>query len=197
MTIITIGDRRALLEARLETVRERTHRMIDPLDEDDLERQHQSIMSPLVWDVGHVGNFEELWLLRVLESRRPHDERLDRVYNPFENPRWCRGDLDLLHRRQALDYLREVRGEALAILRRRPFDPEDPLMRNGYVFDMVVQHEVQRRNGGRPAGSDSRNRTNGPPHLPCRRGTHSGTITSAAPTKAHGAPSRKGAWSPV
>ncbi len=143
MTDIAIDDRRRLLESRLEAVRSRTHRMIDPLDEDALERQHQSIMSPLVWDVGHVGNFEELWLLRVLGGRDPHDERLDHVYNPFENPRWCRGDLDFLRRREALEYLRDVRQDALTFLRRRPFDPEDGLMRDGYVFDMVVQHEAQ------------------------------------------------------
>ncbi len=143
MTVNTLDARRGLLERRLDEIRERTLRLIDPLDEDALERQHQTIMSPLIWDVGHVGNFEELWLLRILDDRIPHDERLDHVYNPFENPRWCRGDLDLLHRREALEYLADVRGEALAVLRRRPFDPDDRLVRDGYVFDMVVQHEAQ------------------------------------------------------
>lgn len=141
--LIVHDRRRRSLEDDLGSVRSRTHRMMDALTEDDLERQHHSIMSPLIWDVGHVGNFEELWLLRVLDGREPHDERLDHVYNPFENPRWCRGDLGILHRREALEYLREVRGEALSLLRGRAFDQGDPLARDGYVFDMVVQHEAQ------------------------------------------------------
>lgn len=144
MTTAAFNDtRRRYLDTQLEAVRERTHRIIGPLSEDALERQHESIMSPLVWDVGHVGNFEELWLLRVLDGRTPHDERLDAVYNPFENPRWCRGDLDLLDRDEAVIYLRDVRADALQLLRHRRFDPEDTLTRDGYLFDMVVQHEAQ------------------------------------------------------
>jgi iron(II)-dependent oxidoreductase len=145
MTTITerIENRRESLEANLQAIRDRTMRIIAPLDEDALERQHVSIMSPLIWDVGHVGNFEELWLLRILDGRSAHDERLDHAYNPFENPRWCRGDLDFLHRGEALEYLSEVRGDAIDILRRRSFDGEDELVKDGYVFDMVVQHEAQ------------------------------------------------------
>ena len=29
-------------------------------------RQHSPLMSPLVWDLAHVGNYEELWLLRAV-----------------------------------------------------------------------------------------------------------------------------------
>ncbi len=142
-TGIDQSSRRRDLESGLAAVRDRTHRLIAPLTEDDLERQHHSIMSPLVWDVGHIGNFEELWLLRVLDGREPHDVRLDHVYNPFENPRWCRGDLDVLGRRDAIEYLREVRRDALSILGGREFDPDDGLTRHGYVFGMVIQHEAQ------------------------------------------------------
>ncbi len=138
-----VEARRRRLEADLQAVRGRTMRMIAPLDEDALERQHVSIMSPLIWDVGHVGNFEELWLVRILEGRTAHDEKLDSVYNPFDNPRWCRGDLPFLHRDEAINYLAEIRGDVLNILRHRRFDEDDELNRDGYVFDMVVQHEAQ------------------------------------------------------
>ena len=65
------------------------------------------------------------------------------MYNPFDNPRWVRGDLPLLDRREALSYIDEVRGDALAILQRVELDPGHPLLRNGYVFEMVLQHEAQ------------------------------------------------------
>ena len=34
------------------------------LDETELLAQHSRLMSPLVWDLAHVGNYEELWQLR-------------------------------------------------------------------------------------------------------------------------------------
>jgi iron(II)-dependent oxidoreductase len=117
--------------------------MIDPLDDDDVQRQHHDIMSPLVWDVGHVGNFEEFWLLREVDGRPAHDARYDEMYNPFDNPRWVRGDLPLLDREEALEYIDEVRGEATEILLRAEMDPSHPLLRDGYVFQMVIQHEAQ------------------------------------------------------
>jgi len=135
--------RRRTLRRHLESIRARTARLVAPLDEDDLTRQFDRIMSPVVWDVGHVGNFEELWLLRTVAGRPAHDPRLDLVYNPFENPRWCRGDLDILGPAEADEYLREVRGDALEILRTADLGSDDPLLRDGYVFEMVSQHEAQ------------------------------------------------------
>lgn len=131
------------LGSRLARHRDRTKQLIGPLDDDDLHSQHNQIMSPLVWDVGHVGNFEELWLLRELDGRPAHDLRYDEMYNPFENPRWTRGELPLLNRSEALEYIDEVRGDALAILDRTELDESLPLVRDGYVFNMVIQHEAQ------------------------------------------------------
>ena len=139
----TEEEARRRLAARLEYYRNGTKELIAPLDDDDIHRQHDAIMSPLVWDVGHVGNFEELWLLRELDGRPAHDLRYDEMYNPFDNPRWARGDLPLLERSEALEYIDEVRGDALEILRRVHLDPSAPLVHNGYVFRMVIQHEAQ------------------------------------------------------
>src|SRR5205807_2263679 len=41
---------------QLEAVRHRSLALLDPLPEPDLIRQHSPIMSPLVWDLAHVGN---------------------------------------------------------------------------------------------------------------------------------------------
>lgn len=140
---VATGDLRHQLSSRLEFYRWRTKDLIDPLDDDDVHRQHNSIMSPLVWDVGHVGNFEELWLLRNLDGRQAHDLMYDEMYNPSDNPRWTRGNLPLLNREEALEYIDEVRGDALEVLRHTELDPASPLVRDGYVFQMVIQHEAQ------------------------------------------------------
>jgi gamma-glutamyl hercynylcysteine S-oxide synthase len=115
---------RARLERELAAVRRRLLGLTNPLNDDAVHRQFDQIMSPLVWDMGHVANFEELWLLRELDGRPPHDRDLDRVYNPFENPRWTRADLPILPRPEALAYLADV-------------------VAGGYVYRMIVQHEAQ------------------------------------------------------
>lgn len=143
MNTVTEDDRRSVLEVWLTEFRRRTKVLLDPLTDDDLHLQHHQIMSPLVWDVGHVANFEELWLLRELDGRPPTDSRLDQIYNPFENPRWTRADLDILSRHEAFAYLDDVRREALGVLRRSELDPAEPLLRHGYVWAMVAQHESQ------------------------------------------------------
>ncbi len=142
MSALERGQREAF-EARLEALRRRTHAIVSPLGDDDVHRQHHDIMSPVVWDVGHVANFEELWLLREVDGRPPTDERLDRVYNPFENPRWVRGELEVLERSEALRYMSEVRSEALSVLAGIDLDPAEPLLRDGFVYTMVAQHEAQ------------------------------------------------------
>src|SRR5207247_9588822 len=48
----------ALAEAR-----ERTLALVEPIPVEDLERVHSPLMSPLVWDLGHIAAFEALWLV--------------------------------------------------------------------------------------------------------------------------------------
>jgi hypothetical protein len=142
MTVHRVVSKRDLAK-RLNRYRNRTKRLIGPLNDDDVHRQYHSIMSPLVWDVGHVGNFEELWLLREIGGRPAHDPRYDKIYNPFDNPRWTSGDLALLNRSEAFEYIDEVRGDALALLKATDLEPSLPLLRDGYVYEMVIQHEAQ------------------------------------------------------
>ena len=139
----TPHEARRGLERQLSACRARLARLVAPLDEEAMHRQHDPIMSPLVWDLGHVANFEELWLLREVGGQAAHDPDLDRLYNPFDNPRWTRGGLPLLPQPEAETYLAEVRGEALALLRRLPPGAEQPLLAGGYAFRMVLQHEAQ------------------------------------------------------
>jgi hypothetical protein len=54
----------------LEQARNRTLGLTD-LDDPTLVTQHDPLMSPLVWDLAHVGQQEELWLLRAGGPARP------------------------------------------------------------------------------------------------------------------------------
>ena len=140
MSASTVRQRiaRSLDAGRRETVR-----LLAPLDDDELARQSDPIMSPLVWDLGHIGNYEELWLLRRLGDTSFADPRLDRIYDAFENPRWTRSELPLLSRSDATEYLADVRAAALRTLETAPLAGGDPLLADGFVYSLVLQHEAQ------------------------------------------------------
>jgi len=99
-------------------------------------------MSPLVWDLAHIGFFEELWLVRRVGGEPPILDR-DELYDAFEHERSERATLPLLSPAEAREYLERVRERALAVLERVELDPADPLLRDGYVGALVVQHEQQ------------------------------------------------------
>ena len=83
-------DDRALREriaAELIAARGRTTLLTTGVDEADLVRQHSPLMSPLVWDLAHVANQEELWLLREVGGRTPMHPEIDPLYDAFEHPR--------------------------------------------------------------------------------------------------------------
>ncbi len=142
-SLAALAERRTLLESQLTTTRLRTFSVTDALTDHDLHHQFSPLMSPIVWDMGHVGNFEEYWLLRKVEGLEAHDAAFDQMYNPFDNPRYERGDLPIMERDEATVYMKNVRGEALDALRRQDLDPENRLVSGGYVWSMIAQHEAQ------------------------------------------------------
>ena len=82
------------LAADLAEARERTFQLVASLSPEDLHRQHDALMSPILWDLGHIAAFEELWLTRNLDGPIEFVE-MPGLYNPFEHPRRARGALAL------------------------------------------------------------------------------------------------------
>ena len=131
--------RSALAEAR-----GRTLALVAPVSEANLDKQHHPLMSPLVWDLGHIAAFEDLWLCQRAGGLRPLRADLSDVYDASETPRAERADLPYLRRTEALDYMAEVRERALEMLKRADLSPTgDRLNANGFVWEMLVQHEHQ------------------------------------------------------
>jgi iron(II)-dependent oxidoreductase len=127
----------------LERARERTRRLTDAVDDNDLIRQHSPLMSPLVWDLAHIGNQEELWLLRDVGGRDPLlPETVDQLYDAFQHARSSRPALPLLEPAPSRQYVQDVRGRVLDLLERTPLHGRD-LLERGFAFGMIVQHEQQ------------------------------------------------------
>lgn len=144
---MTVTDETALKQHvadELERVRTRSLGLTtDVLDVDELLAQHSRLMSPLVWDLAHVGNYEELWLLRAAAGVDPMRPELDDIYDAFEHPRSERPTLPLLRPDEARHYIGAVRSKVLDSLDTVRLDPTNPLLDKAFVYGMVVQHEHQ------------------------------------------------------
>ncbi|GAA3889640.1 ergothioneine biosynthesis protein EgtB [Streptomyces sp. NPDC003631] len=126
----------------LTTARDRTALLTTCVEEPDLMAQHSPLMSPLVWDLAHIGNQEELWLLRTVAGRDAMRPEIDGIYDAFEHPRSERPTLPLLAPEEARRYAAEVRGRALDVLENTRFEGRR-LTQAGFAFGMIAQHEQQ------------------------------------------------------
>jgi gamma-glutamyl hercynylcysteine S-oxide synthase len=141
---VTASSREAIAN-RLAEARQRTLDLIEPLDDEQLNRVYSPILSPLAWDLGHIANFEELWLVQTIGGREPLRGDLGRFYDAIENPRRERGELPILRDAELRAYLDDVRERTLEVLGEVEIDPQadDPLLRDGFVYEMLIAHEQQ------------------------------------------------------
>jgi iron(II)-dependent oxidoreductase len=135
----------------LEAARERTL-ALTAFDEAELTRQHSPLMSPLVWDLAHIGQQEEHFLLQeVAWARRSTDPEnpvfrpeIAALYDAFRHSRASRIQLPLLDASAAREHLRRVRGCVTELL-----TGNDPLAADwgprgaAFVASLVTQHELQ------------------------------------------------------
>ncbi len=113
--------------AALRETRERTLALVEGMTEEQLSRTVTPLLSPLIWDLGHIANFEQRWLLGS------DDPALDGMFNPFKQPRAVRGKLPLPTREECFAYLAAVRDRVAGLE-----DRIDP-----YLAELVIQHEQQ------------------------------------------------------
>src|SRR5690349_8221088 len=93
----------------LAAARDRTLALVDHLDDADLERQVDPLMSPLAWDLAHIAAYEDLWAAHRLAGVGLLHPELAPRYDAFETPRQVRGEIELLDAPGARQYLAEVR----------------------------------------------------------------------------------------
>lgn len=126
-----------LLAQGLERARLRTLSLVD-FDDSELWRQYDPLMSPLVWDLAHIGQQEELWLLRGGDPNRGGllDPKVDRLYDAFVHSRASRVGLPLLPPTEARGYCATVRGKVLDAL-------DNLADGDAFPYALVISHENQ------------------------------------------------------
>src|SRR5918999_4839625 len=136
-------DSRVEIRATLERVRTATMGLLEPVSEADLVDQPSTLTSPIVWDFAHLAYFEELWLLRNLNGEAPRAELHDEVYDAFRHERSQRGELPFLRPEAARAYAEDLRERALHLVDHIDLEAPNALLRKGFVFGLVIQHELQ------------------------------------------------------
>src|SRR5438309_941783 len=120
----------------LREARERTGAIVANVSDEQLERVHSTLMSPLVWDLGHIAAFEDLWLVHRYGGRALMRPDLIEVYDALETPRARRGDLPFLRPAAAREYLEQVRASTLEVIDERGVG-------DGFLHELILRHEHQ------------------------------------------------------
>ena len=123
-----------ILDALSQT-RDRTFALVAHLDDAQLERQVDPLMSPLVWDLAHIAAYEDLWLVHRFAGEPLLHPELAARYDAFETPRAVRGEIELLDPDGARAYLADVRARTVAAIDAHGTDP--------VLHEMVIRHELQ------------------------------------------------------
>ncbi len=117
--------------------------LIEPLTDEQLNTVYSELLSPLSWDLGHIANFEEEWLVQRVGEMEPIDGVLGRFYDAIENPRQTRNELPILRGSELRAYMAGVRERTLEVLEGVDLDGDDPLLAGGFVYEMLLAHEQQ------------------------------------------------------
>jgi iron(II)-dependent oxidoreductase len=182
---MTVTDAATLVE-ELASVRRRTLGLVAHLRSADLERQLAPIMSPLVWDLGHIAAYEDLWLVHRHGGAPLLRPDLAALYDAFETPRAVRGDLEVLGHADAVAYMDAVRARTLATIETHGADDA--------LHEMVLRHELQHTETMRQAMAIAGLLPPGEPRLPALPFTGEEWLPVPAGTHALGAPDGRFAY---
>ena len=110
-----------------------------------LRKQFHADLSPLGWHLGHTAFIERYWIDEVLLGNYQQTRPLHDLYFPERNDKAGRTDAlpvkdELLHFVQSSfsDTLKK-----LPVLMKE--EPDDPLLKNGYLALFLIQHNYQHR----------------------------------------------------
>ncbi|MFL5439654.1 MAG: selenoneine synthase SenA [Myxococcales bacterium] len=122
------------LETALRDARAHTLSLVSDLTGARLLGPRLDIVNPPLWEVGHVGWFQEFWTLRTARGRPPLIQGSDALYDSAKVAHDTRWDLPLLGRAQVFEYLDAVLERSIAALRSPPDE-------DAYYHQLALFHE--------------------------------------------------------
>jgi gamma-glutamyl hercynylcysteine S-oxide synthase len=129
------------IASKLSATRAQTLSLFDLAHEADLHVSPGFGFRPIIWHLAHIGVFEGYWLLQKMQGKPSHNPYYDRIFDPISTPRVA--SVNLPSRKEMESYLEGVRNQVLVYLDDVEFDEQDPMLRDAYIFNLVLQHEAQ------------------------------------------------------
>jgi gamma-glutamyl hercynylcysteine S-oxide synthase len=121
---------------RLIDTRNRELELMRDLTDEQMLGTQMRIVEPPIWELGHVGWFQDRWILQHLDYHRPADEKAEVLYNSFKIPNEDRWDLFFPSRGQTFEYITDILEQIINRL-----DARDPTQEEKYFYDLVLNHE--------------------------------------------------------
>ena len=81
--------------------------------------------------------------MQTIAEREPMRGELGRFYDAISKPRKVRNELPILRGAELRSYMSEVRERTLDVLDSINLDADEPLLRDGFVYDLILAHEHQ------------------------------------------------------
>jgi iron(II)-dependent oxidoreductase len=121
----------ALLDARSVELQ-----LLQDLTDAQMLGRRAHFLEPPIWEMGHVGWFQEYWILRHLDGRAPLLRGGDAIYDAFNVPYGQRWDHRYPSRRQTAEYIAAVLERSVARL-----DARTPSTEEAYFYTLAGLHE--------------------------------------------------------
>jgi iron(II)-dependent oxidoreductase len=103
-----IHDLATQLYKLLYEARQRTLELIEDLSDEQMIGSRLDIVNPLRWEVGHIGYFQEYWVLRHFRKEAPTRPEGDGLYDSARIAHDTRWDLPLPSKADTLAYIQRI-----------------------------------------------------------------------------------------
>ena len=110
--------------------------LVEELTDDQMLGARQHFVEPPIWEIGHVGWFQEYWILRHLDGAQTLLPGSDRIYDSFNVSYARRWDHRFPSRQATLAYIAGVLRRSVERL-----DSREPSPREAYFYTLAALHE--------------------------------------------------------
>ena len=118
----------------LNDARHRTLELLDGLDSQQIIGPKLYTVNPLLWEVGHVAYFYELWILRHLDGKESFLSNADALYDSINIAHDDRWDLPLLTLEQTKTYMQQVLDAVISRLQNKTEISENDIYLTRYAL---------------------------------------------------------------
>jgi ergothioneine biosynthesis protein EgtB len=120
----------------MKDTRQRTLALVSDLNEEQLRVPLLPIINPILWEIGHVGWFQEKWVLRQTRSQPPIISNADALWDSAAVAHDTRWNLPLLSLADTRAYLVSVLERVIEGLDSRPLSEDE-----AYFCWLSIMHE--------------------------------------------------------